>query len=233
MEYLFDPDKPHFGVWRTIYNIDTFTEGPLSRFQLVYKSHRAPLYYAALCRFHDLVEHLIIKYPQDVNTSGGRYVRPLVAALAWKHFRTAEFLCHNSANLHCQSADMMTPLHSAAINGDLEVVQKLIEYGADINAKDDHRCTPIHLTSELRDLKDCNVILLLVKHGADVNVRRKDGSTPLHMALSHVVPEAACLLLEHGGDVKAENNNSWTALRVAEEKGREEVKKLLLEHEAK
>ena len=38
--------------------------------------------YAALCGFHDLVDYLITKHPQDVNADGGYYVRPLVAALA-------------------------------------------------------------------------------------------------------------------------------------------------------
>jgi hypothetical protein len=39
-----------------------------------------PLYYAALCGFQDLVEHLVVKYPQHVNTASGCYASPLVAA---------------------------------------------------------------------------------------------------------------------------------------------------------
>jgi hypothetical protein len=46
MKYLFDADKLHFTPY--------------------YKSPAAPLYYAAHCGFHDLVEHLIIKYPDAV-----------------------------------------------------------------------------------------------------------------------------------------------------------------------
>jgi hypothetical protein len=37
---------------------------------IVYKSPAAPLYYAALCGFYDLVEHLIFNYPKDVNVDG-------------------------------------------------------------------------------------------------------------------------------------------------------------------
>jgi hypothetical protein len=67
MEYLFDPGKPHFRVWLTLYDIDT---GPLCNTTIDdflsvlgpnVKSPAAPLYYAALCGFYDLVEHLIIK----------------------------------------------------------------------------------------------------------------------------------------------------------------------------
>ncbi|KAH9987964.1 ankyrin repeat-containing domain protein [Russula vinacea] len=177
------------------------------------KSAATPLYYATLCGLHDLVEHLITKYPEDVNTSGGSYVRPLVAALVKKHFRTAELLRHNGADLHCHGGEMMAPLHLAAEIGDVEVIRKIIEYGVDINAKDLHRCTP-------------SVHQLLLGHGADVNARKVDGST-------HYTMPCAAVLLEHGADVKAEDNRGETALQFAEKYGTEEVKKLLLEHKAK
>jgi hypothetical protein len=83
MEYLFDANSPHFKVWLTLYDIDTTRNGDLTFFMfalLCGKSPAAPLYYAALCGFHDLVDHLITKHPQDVNADGGCYVRPLIAA---------------------------------------------------------------------------------------------------------------------------------------------------------
>ena len=235
MEDLFDPDKPHFEMWRTLYNIDTHhVTGPFLYFKDTFTSAAAaPLYYAALCGFDDLVEHLIIKYLQDVNASGGCYVRPLLAALAGRHFQTAELLRRNGADLHCQGSQMMTPLHSAAIYEDLEVVQKLIEYGADVSAEDPHGCTPMHLASERRYFKDHSVLRLLLEHGADVNARRKDGSTPLHMASSYGSLEVVRLLLEQGADVKAVDDGGQTALQIVEKNGEFEVKKLLLEHDAK
>ncbi|KAF8505370.1 hypothetical protein F5888DRAFT_430609, partial [Russula emetica] len=65
MECLFDPDKPHFRVWLTLYDIDTKPRNgttSLSWFTPDYKSPAAPLYYAALCGFHDLVKDLIYKF---------------------------------------------------------------------------------------------------------------------------------------------------------------------------
>jgi len=74
MEYLFDANKPHFDVWLTLCDIDsglvygtTLYDFALYSF---HKSRAAPLYYAALCGFHDLVEHLITRHPQDVNADG-------------------------------------------------------------------------------------------------------------------------------------------------------------------
>jgi len=94
MKYLFDADKPHFKVWLTLYDMDT-KPGNGATFQYFappYKSPATPLYYAALCGFHDLVEYLVIKRLQDVTADGGYFMSPLVAALAGKHFRTADLL---------------------------------------------------------------------------------------------------------------------------------------------
>jgi ankyrin repeat protein len=234
MEYLFDRDKPHFEAWRTLYDIDT-DPSPDATFYLssLYpKSAAAPLYYAALCGFRDLAEHLIIKYPQDVNTSGGYYVCPLVAALAGRHFKTADLLRRYGADPNCRSEAMRIPLHSAAYFGDVEVVQKLIEYNADISAVDHGGLTPFHLASEGLHLRDRSVLRLLLEHGADINTRAKNGSTPLHFAMNFRAQEVVRLLLENGADVNARGEQGSTALHTASLIGEIEVVRLLLEHGA-
>jgi hypothetical protein len=57
MESFFDADKPHFKLWLTLYDIDTYPNGDATfyRFAPFGKSPAAPLYYAALCGFRDLV----------------------------------------------------------------------------------------------------------------------------------------------------------------------------------
>jgi hypothetical protein len=76
VEQLFDPFKPHFSVWVWIYDIDyKFREIMFEARPTPPKA--APLYYATLCGFRDLVEHLIITYPRDVNASGGQHATPL------------------------------------------------------------------------------------------------------------------------------------------------------------
>jgi hypothetical protein len=185
MKYLFDADKPHFRLWLTLYDIDTMP-GNGATFQYFapsYKSPATPLYYAALCGFHDLVEHLIAKYPQDVNTNGGYYMRPLIAALAGEHFQTADLLRYNGADPHVQGYEETISLHSAAYFENSEVVQKLIEYDADINARDEDGWTPLCWASRGYYFKDGSVLRLLLEHGADINARADDGFTPLHRAL--------------------------------------------------
>ena len=217
MECLFDPDQPHFAVWVKLYDVDTHPQSGttffiFARFE---KFAATPLYYAALCGFHDLAQHLIVKKLQDVNAEGGYYMRPLVAALAGRHFQIAELLRRNGADSNVQGQDMRIPLHSAAYYGDLEVVQRLIEYGADIDAQDMRGETPLHFPceSEIDYLKDPGVVQLLLDRGVDVNARSKDGSTPLHVAASWGAAKVARMLLKHGANLEAKDNDDRTPVR--------------------
>jgi ankyrin repeat protein len=164
MEYLFDANKPHFNVWLTLYDIDDPNgDATFYEFAPSIKSPTAPLYYAALCRFHDLVEHLITKHPQDVNADGGYYVRSLVAALEGEHFQTADLLRHNGADLDVRGLEGRNPLHGAAYSGNFEVVRILIEYDpAYINARDEKWETPLDWASRGHNFKDGSVLRLLL-----------------------------------------------------------------------
>jgi hypothetical protein len=243
MEYLFNPDKPHFRVWLTLYDIDTGPnqETTFLGFTSYDKYPASPLYYAALCGLRDLVEHLIAKYPQDVNAHGGWYMRPLIAALAGEHFQTADLLRHIGADTHVQGNLKSIPLHSAAYYENFEVVQKLIDYDADIDARDERGWTPLRWGSSGRYFKDGSIVRLLLERGADVNARADDdGFTPLHWASANGVLEVVRLLLEHGADVEAVNVDGKTALQVVGkspygkvDQGRcDEVIRLLVEYGA-
>jgi hypothetical protein len=236
MEYLFDANRPQFEAWLTLYDIDTdpSEDATFFRFTPYPKSPAAPLYYAALCGFHDLVEHLITKHPQDVNADGGHYVRPLVAALAGEYFRTADLLHRNGADLDVRGWGGRNPLHAAADSGNLEVVRILIDYDPTyINAGSESGWTPLLMASEGRNSKDGSVVRFLLEHGADINVVNQFGRTPLHEA-SHYGPlEVVRLLLEHGADVETKNEFGGTALQIAAKMERDEVVELLREHGAK
>ena len=117
MEYLFDLDKPYFVAWLKLHNIDIRPGKDDSSLYWVTPpstSSGSPLYYAALCGFQGLVEHLFVKSPQHVNASGGYYVTPLIAALARGHYQTANLLRYNGAHPNFHGNQKYTPLHSAA-----------------------------------------------------------------------------------------------------------------------
>ena len=184
MEILFDPDKPYFSAWIRIYDMDveaskTSTFGYFS----IKKSAAAPLYYVALCGFHDLVEHLINECSQEVNAVGGVYVSPLVAALEMEHFKVAELLYQHGARVDVQGYNKCTPLYVASFKGHPEIVEWLLHRGADPNPRDrfDGR-TALHEAARFGSLK---ITQTLLQHDADPNVQNRNGEISLHLALEN------------------------------------------------
>ena len=232
MQCLFDPDKPYFAAWLDLHDIDTKPRyrSTFYEFTHVLKSSAVPLYYAALCGFQDLVEHLIAEYPQQVNASGGYYMTPIIAALAGRHFRTAELLHRHGSSADPRGYARRSPLYSAAFYGDLEMVRVLLEYEVDIHARSVSGRTPLHAASKDRHLNDPEVVRILLERGADVNARDNSGNTPLHLASRDGRIDAVLVLLGHGADVEAEDGMGRTPFQVASEAPEDEIAKLLKEH---
>ena len=236
MEYLFDLDKPYFEAWRRLHDIDIRSPPDMAFYGLTFSSKpnaKTSLYYAALCGFANLVGQLIIKYPQHVDVIGGYYLTPAVAALAGRHFELARILHRNGSSVEPRNNVTVTPLHSAARLGDLEMVQVLLEYGVDVNARTSIGNTPLNFAFHNNRLKDPRVARLLIERGADPNTRGYRGLTPLHRALGNGRIEMARVLIEHGANVEVKNDEGKNPLEVASEEQRDEITKLLLELRAK
>jgi ankyrin repeat protein len=86
-----------------------------------------PLYYAALCGFYDLAERLITNHPEQVNARGGRIHAPLPAALYKRHFRLTNLLHKHGADVDCRGNYERTPIHTASIDGSVDVIRWLLE----------------------------------------------------------------------------------------------------------
>ena len=68
-------------------------------------------------------------------------------------------------------------MHYACRNGSVEILNRLIELGADINAKNDDEMCPVHIAC-----KDGHVDVLnrLIGAGADINIMIEAGVTSIH-----------------------------------------------------
>lgn len=73
-----------------------------------------------------------------------------------------------------------TSLHYASV---IEIARRLIDGGADVNAKDAEGNTPLHGAAAAGKQE---LIELLLAHGADPNAANKDGVTPLYSAARHI-----------------------------------------------
>ena len=70
----------------------------------------------------------------------------------------------------------------------VQMVQLLIEQGADVTMQDATYSTPLHLASYQGSAK---TVQLLIEHGANVTVRDGSNGTPLHLASSWVSTTAS------------------------------------------
>ncbi|MBA3237255.1 MAG: ankyrin repeat domain-containing protein [Parachlamydiaceae bacterium] len=77
------------------------------------------------------------------------------------------------------SADLITPLISAAGRNQGEMIDFLLQKGADVNLVDYKGQSALHYAAERGYLKICQA---LAGHGVDFSTKAKDGSTPLSLA---------------------------------------------------
>ena len=154
MELLFDLDNPSFATWIWIYDIDY----PFR--QHMFEDHpprpeAVPLYYAALCGFRDLVEHLIANHPGDINARGGNHGSAMNAALVKKNVEVALLLLEHGADVNTMDANTITPLYRAIHNGRCDTVEFLLENHADVNlAVGETGDTPLHVAAREKGTRD-------------------------------------------------------------------------------
>jgi len=97
-----------------------------------------------------------------------------------------------------------SPLHIAVYTGRAEVVQVLLEHGADVSAKTSLGDSVLHLVFVKERVAGREAIIRsLLLNGADVCAKNKSGRTPLHQAVFQDSVGALKLLLEHGADMSA------------------------------
>ena len=233
MECLFDMDRPYFASWLALHDIDTRPAVGTPFYAVTFgnrTSRAGPTYYAALCGFRDLTEHLIVKNPQGVKDSGGYYVTPCLAALAGRHFQLAHLLHCNGSSVNTWSPHGNSPLHDASGLGDVQMIRILLEFKADINAQNVVGATPLHWAVVYPELSDA--VSVLLEQGADPNISIHDGATPLYGAAAMGFVTKAHLLLKHGAGVNAADKWGKTALQRAQGRGYDEMVTLLLAHGA-
>jgi ankyrin repeat protein len=91
-----------------------------------------------------------------------------------------------------------TPLIVAAEMGRFDVVEFLIESGANPNACNDHNYTALHWAAFHGHQ---GIVELLLKNGADPNIKDSTGSTPLVLAISKGDRKIAAELIYSGANI--------------------------------
>lgn len=155
----------------------------------------------------------------------------------------------------------VVPLHVAAVNGNTEIAQVLMDNGAEVDAAmyitQGGMRTALYLAVEAQDPE---MVKFLLEHGESVdkkvidstinsngemqNITRRAGCTPLHLAIAVGNLVIAELLIEHGADKNAKIEEDvlgqkgidaahyYTPLHIAVAKGNLDAINFLCDHEA-
>ncbi|XP_065559806.1 serine/threonine-protein phosphatase 6 regulatory ankyrin repeat subunit B-like [Artemia franciscana] len=108
---------------------------------------------------------------------------------------------------------MSIPLYLAALEGHTEIVECLIQSGADLNIK----CTylgnfPLHVAAWNGNTQ---TVECLLKSGPDINIRNNYGETPLYLAASTGHTETVECLIQSGADLNIKNKEGASPLHAA------------------
>lgn len=97
-----------------------------------------------------------------------------------------------------------TAMHRAAQNDWAQGIHKLVNFEADVEAKNRLESTPLHRACSFGK---ADAVKALLDKAADVHAKNKIGNTPLHCAVYAGHKHIVKMLLEHGAttDVDAEN----------------------------
>ena len=91
------------------------------------------------------------------------------------------------------------------------MVELLIRYGFDVNAKANHDDTALHYVSH-----STKMAKILIDNGANVNAKTTHGCTPIHMQAVHSLSSNVIeFLIINGAEIDAKSNKKETPLMMA------------------
>ncbi|KAG8389409.1 hypothetical protein BUALT_Bualt02G0226200 [Buddleja alternifolia] len=175
-------------------------------------------------------------------------------AAAMNRVDLMEILCLGYVNLDLDSVNShgQTPLHLAAINGQVEALQFLISVGSEVDVTDIDGYTPLHYAAQEGHFE---AVEFLLNHSVfGKYALTKDGKTAFALAvennnlglydllhLGDLLHRAARIddvhtmksCLAQGARVDGQDQNGWTPLHRASFKGHLESVKLLVSHGAR
>jgi uncharacterized protein len=151
----------------------------------------------------------------DPNTANFQGQPALVLAVKEESWKVvAALLADRRTRVDEPNAHGETALMMAALRGNLEWAQRLVERGAALSRSG---WAPLHYAATGPSVP---VLQWLVKQGAAIDAPSPNGSTPLMMAARYGPEEAADWLLAQGADPRLRNERDMNAADFARSVGR-------------
>jgi hypothetical protein len=139
----------------------------------------------------------------------------------------ARVMMRAKVNVRDKAHGGLSPLHAAVENGNIEIIQFLLDSGAKVNIRDFQKRTPLMMMDD--DATE-EIFDLLIRYGAKVQLVDGEKNNVLHHFVENADDEDIVrLLINHGVDVNAVNKSGETALMIASKNGNPDDVKALLE----
>ena len=126
----------------------------------------------------------------------------------------------------CIEMEGLTPLHGAALRGDIGSLKAALEEGADIEEFSQDGATPLMLAASKGHH---DAIKILLASGANIDATSTKGWTTLMSAAYKQDARTVKQLISDGADVNHLSPDRWTALAEASCQGQEEIMRLVLQ----
>lgn len=170
------------------------------------------------------VDEILQRPESDVNGVFAGHTA-LQAASQNGHIEVIKVLIKHSVNMEVEDKDGDRAVHHAAFGDEPAVIEMLHRGGADLNARNKRRQTPLHIGVNKGHI---GVVRTLLDLGSHPSLQDSEGDTALHDAISKKRDDMISLLLEHSADITITNNNGFNALHHAALRGNPSAMRILL-----
>lgn len=157
----------------------------------------------------------------DLNTIDPSAQHPLFMALRDQSDKVARFLLDQpGVQVEYRNAKGESPLMMAALKGNRDLVERLIQRKAEVNKPG---WAPLHYAVTHAEEASLPITRLLLEHHAFIDAQSPNGTTPLMMAALYGRPEVVRLLLDEGADPLMKNEQGLSAIDFAQRSQRQPV----------